>query len=114
MIRKMCKSKIIRARVTDKSLYYQGSLGIAQDILEAADIMKGEHILVANLSNGNRFETYAICEDKGKIVLNGAAARLGEIGDELIILSFGYYDKDEFKDYKMINIQLDEDNNIRV
>lgn len=113
MMRKMCKSKIHTAIITDKNLFYQGSLGLGEDLLKAADIMEGEMILVLNLNNGNRFETYAIAESPGKIVLNGAAARLGEIGDEVIILSWCYLNDLEVQDYNMKNILLDGNNRIK-
>ncbi len=86
----LLKSKIHRAEVTDSSLNYEGSLGIDEDFLRMVDLRPYEKILVGNLANGNRFETYAIPAPAGsrKISLNGATARLGKIGDLLTILAF--------------------------
>ncbi len=86
----LIKSKIHRAEVTDSSLNYEGSLGIDEDFMRRVDLKPYEKILVGNLANGNRFETYAIPAPAGslKISLNGATARLGKIGDLLTIMSF--------------------------
>jgi aspartate 1-decarboxylase len=84
------KSKIHRARVTGGSLNYEGSLGIDRDLMDAAGLVPYERILCGNMANGNRFETYAIPSRRGSgsIVLNGATAHLGGIGDLLTIMSF--------------------------
>jgi len=84
------KSKIHRARVTGGSLDYEGSLGIDRDLLDAVGMFPYERILCSNMANGNRFETYAIPCRRGSrsIVLNGAAAHLGKVGDLLTIMSF--------------------------
>ncbi len=84
------KSKIHRARVTAASLEYEGSLTIASDLMERAGLLPYERILCSNLANGERFETYAIPGGVGSsaIVLNGATALLGNIGDRLTIMSF--------------------------
>ena len=86
----MLKGKIHRAVVTDASLDYAGSLGIDQNFMRQSGILPYERILVGNITNGNRFETYAIpCpEGSGSICLNGAAARLGAIGDLVVIMAF--------------------------
>lgn len=91
MLIKMLKSKIHRVTVTDKHLNYSGSIGIDADLLERCDLRKGECVLVVNVNNGSRHETYVQLAERGsgQIILNGAAARLGEIGDLVIIMGFG-------------------------
>ncbi len=90
MTRKMLKSKIHRAIVTDSNLAYEGSITIDRELLEAADILPFEAVDVWNLSNGNRFETYAIIGEPGSgtICINGAAAHLAAKGDLVIIASW--------------------------
>jgi len=89
-LREFLKSKINNASVTTKQLKYQGSIGIDKDILDQAEILPGEKVQVLNYNNGSRIETYVIEEKKGskKIVLYGPAARCGEVGDKLCILSY--------------------------
>jgi len=110
----MCKSKIHRAKVTEANLYYQGSLTIDSNLLEAADILPYERVQVVNVNNGERFETYAIPGKRGTgiICLNGAAARLGHVNDEIIIITYGTYSPEELKTYKPTVILLDKDNKI--
>lgn len=86
----MLKSKLHQACVTDGNVDYEGSLGIDVELMDAVGLFPYEKILVANLENGNRFETYAIEEAAGsrRIVINGAAAHLGSTGDRIIIMSF--------------------------
>ena len=90
MHRKMLKSKIHRATVTGADLHYEGSITIDQDLLEAADIIPYEAVAVWNVTNGNRFETYAIEGERGSgvICINGAAARLVSPRDLVIVASF--------------------------
>jgi aspartate 1-decarboxylase len=97
MQRVMLKSKIHRARVTDANLDYEGSLTIDQNLLEAAEILPYEQIKVYNVSNGARFDTYAIAgaPGSGAICLNGAAARLGARNDLLIIVTYAGYSEAE-------------------
>ncbi len=91
MLYKILKSKIYPLLVTAKDLYYEGSLGLDKEIVKKAGLFGNESVLVINLSNGERFETYIIpVDEKGACVLNGGAARKGEIGDKLIVLSFVY------------------------
>jgi len=94
-MKKFLKAKIQYAVVTEKSLKYQGSITIDKEIIEKSGIEPYEVVLVVNMNTGARFETYVIEGQKGTgvIGLNGGAARLGEIGDELIIMSFEYTDK---------------------
>ena len=110
----MCKSKIHRAKVTEANLYYEGSLTIDSDLLEAADILPYERVQVVNVNNGERFETYAIAGKRrsGIICLNGAAARLGQVNDEIIIITYGTYSEEEMKSYKPTVILLDKENKI--
>ena len=110
----MCKSKIHRAKITEANLYYEGSLTVDSDLLDAADIMPYERVQVVNINNGERFETYTIPGKRrsGTICLNGAAARLGHVGDEIIIITYGTYNEEELKNYKPSLVLLDKDNHI--
>lgn len=110
----MCKSKIHRARVTQADLYYEGSLTVDSDLLDAADIIPYERVQVCNINNSERFETYVIPGKRrsGIICLNGAAARLGSVGDEIIIITYGTYNEAELKSFKPTVILLDKDNKI--
>lgn len=93
----LLKSKIHRAEVTDLSLHYEGSLAIDRRFMDAVGLRAHERILVGNLTNGERFETYAIAAPAGSatISLNGATARLGQKGDLLTIMSFSEVDEKE-------------------
>jgi aspartate 1-decarboxylase len=110
----VCKSKIHRATVTDSCLDYEGSLTIDAELIEKANLHVYEKILVANINNGNRFETYVISGERGskKICLNGAAANLGKIGDRIIILSFTHIEESEIKNFKPNFITLNKNNEI--
>jgi aspartate 1-decarboxylase len=114
MRRIMCKSKIHRARVTQADLYYEGSLTVDNNLLDASDILPYERVQVCNINNGERFETYTIPGKRGSgtICLNGAAARLGSVGDEIIIISYGTFSEEELKSYIHKVIILDKDNKI--
>jgi aspartate 1-decarboxylase len=93
----MLKAKLHGARVTGADLDYEGSLTIDQDLMDYVRILPYEKILVANLENGNRFETYAIAGKRGAgdICLNGATAHLGKIGDRITIFTFGLVPTEE-------------------
>jgi aspartate 1-decarboxylase len=97
MQRLMLKSKIHRVRVTDANLDYEGSMTIDRNLMDAADIMEYEQIKIYNISNGARFDTYAIAgkSGSGEICLNGAAARMGARGDLVIIVTYGNYEEAE-------------------
>ena len=86
----LLKSKLLRAEVTDRALHYEGSLAIDSALMKQIGLIPNEKILVANIANGERLETYAIEAPKGShtISLNGAAAHKGQIGDLLVIMSF--------------------------
>lgn len=90
MLRTMLKSKIHRATVTDLKLHYQGSITLDAVLLEKADILPGEQVHVLNVNTGARFITYAIKGPRhsGVVMLNGPAARLGQVGDPVIILTY--------------------------
>ncbi|MBN2455226.1 MAG: aspartate 1-decarboxylase [Sedimentisphaerales bacterium] len=115
MFVKILKSKLHRATVTDTKLHYAGSIGIDSTLMEAADILPYELVLVADLNNGNRLETYVVPAeaDSGKIEILGAAARLIKPKDIVIILSFGYYTSQEAEKLKPKIIILDENNKIK-
>ena len=114
MLIEVCKSKIKEAFVTQKDLQYDGSLTISEDIVEKAGLYPGEKVLIINVNNGERMETYVILGERGKgiIGLNGGAARKGEIGDELIILAFAMIDEKEIDTYQMTTVSLKEGNQI--
>ena len=97
MLIKVLKSKIHRAAVTDANINYVGSITIASDLMEGAGLAEYEQVLVANINNGTRHETYVQVGPAGSgvICLNGAAARLASIGDRVIIMGFGLYESDE-------------------
>tara|TARA_B100000614_G_scaffold259494_1_gene284213 strand:+ start:617 stop:1063 length:447 start_codon:yes stop_codon:yes gene_type:complete len=98
----LLKSKLLRAEVTDRALHYEGSLAIDAALMEQIGLVPYEKILVANIANGERLETYAIEAPKGShtISLNGAAAHKGELGDLLVIMSFAQLDEEEAKTWK--------------
>ena len=87
-MRTMLKSKIHRARVTEVNIDYEGSITVDKRLLEEADILPYEQVEVLNINNGARFTTYAIEGESGEICLNGAAARLVDKGDTILILSY--------------------------
>jgi aspartate 1-decarboxylase len=97
MFRKLLKSKIHRATVTRSDLNYEGSIAVDADLLEAADIQPFEAVHVWNVTNGSRLQTYALAVERGTgvICLNGAAARLAQAGDLVIIASFSWIDEKE-------------------
>lgn len=115
MQRIMLKSKIHRAKVTEANLYYEGSLTIDKELMEEANILEYEKVSVVNINNGERFETYVIPGEKGKreICLNGAAARKGAVGDEIIIISYTILDENEVENWKPTLLLVDEYNNIK-
>jgi aspartate 1-decarboxylase len=112
MFRMMAKSKIQLAKMTGKNLNYMGSITIDSKLLELADIFTYEIVMVVNKTTGARFETYVLEGKKGSgvVELNGGAARLGEIGDELIIISNEFVDENKAKKYKPKLVFLDAKN----
>ncbi|HSJ25177.1 MAG TPA: aspartate 1-decarboxylase [Longimicrobiales bacterium] len=115
MKRIMCKSKIHRCTVTDANLAYEGSITVDGTLLDAADILEYEQVHVVNIANGARFETYAMRggNDSGEIVVNGAAARLVQPGDEVIIFSYGSFAQDELEGFQPTFVFVDADNRIK-
>lgn len=112
MQRILLRSKLHKATVTGVELEYVGSLTIDRTLMHAADIAPYEKILVANLENGERFETYAIPAESGsgQIILNGATAHKGSIGDRLIIFTFGVLGEDEVSTHVPTVVILDAHN----
>lgn len=114
MMRLMCKSKIHRATVTGADLNYVGSITIDPVLMEPADLRAYEQVHVVNINNGARFETYVIpgTPDAGEICLNGAAARLVQPGDKVIVISYAQYDEAELAEYRPSFVFVDEENRI--
>ncbi|MCQ9301470.1 aspartate 1-decarboxylase [Staphylococcus hyicus] len=114
MIRTMMHSKIHRARVTESNLNYVGSITIDQDILDAVDILPNEKVAIVNNNNGARFETYVIAGERGsgKICLNGAASRLVEVGDIVIIMTYVQLDDQELATHSPKVAVMNENNEI--
>ena len=114
MQRHMLKSKIHRATVTETDLNYTGSITIDEELMEKADLLENEKVAVLNIDNGARFETYVIGGKRGsgKICLNGAAARLVQAGDKIIILSYVCVDENEVNDFTPLMIHMNERNTI--
>jgi aspartate 1-decarboxylase len=105
----MLKSKIHRATVTDCDLHYVGSITIDPELLEVADIREYEQVAVVDIDNGARFETYTIPGDAGSgdMKLNGAAARLVQRGDTIIVISYASYDQEELENYRPRVVHVD-------
>ena len=97
-------------------LHYEGSLGIDQDLMDEVGIRPWEKILVVNINNGERLETYAIPSPRGskEFLLNGAAARKGSVGDQIIIMSFGEMSESDAESFQPKIIVMDQDNNIEI
>ena len=115
MLRMMLKSKIHRARVTDADLHYEGSISIDEDLMQAANLATNEHVHVWDVTNGNRFETYALAAQSGSgtICINGAAAHLAKKGDIIIITSFGLIEETQHKTHQASIVLVDEKNQIK-
>ncbi len=115
MERIMLKSKIHRATLTGTDLDYEGSIAIDPILLEAADILPNEQVHVLNLNNGARLITYAILGERGAgtMLLNGPAARLGMVGDTVVVLTYANVDDKELVGYKPKIVHVDQENRIR-
>ena len=115
MRRSMCKSKIHRATVTDANLAYEGSITLDPVLMSAADIREFEKVHVVNIANGARFETYVITgvHGSGDVVLNGAAARLVQPGDKVIVMSYADYEEHELDGFQPRLVFVDDHNQIR-
>ena len=114
MIRTMMKSKIHRARVTESNLEYEGSVTIDEGLLEKADIQEYEQVQIYNVTNGDRFTTYAIKggRDSGVICINGAAAHKAKKGDIVIIVTYGQYADAEAAAFEPKRVYVDEKNRV--
>ena len=111
----MLKSKIHGATITDKQLHYKGSITLDKNLLKAADILPGEQVHVLNLNTGDRSVTYAISAraGSGTVVLNGPAARLGEVGDKIIVLSYCQCENNEAGKIKAHIVHVDDKNQMQ-
>jgi aspartate 1-decarboxylase len=114
MLLNMFKSKIHRATVTEANLNYVGSITIDKNLMDATGILPGEKVQIVNNNNGARLETYVIegAADSGIICLNGAAARLVQPGDTVIIIAYCWIDEAEARSFKPRIVFLDEENKI--
>ena len=114
MRRRMMKSKIHRATVTDANLNYVGSITIDTDLMEAADLLEWEQVAIVDIDNGNRFETYVIpgAAGSGAMCLNGAAARLVHPGDRIIVISYADYDQAELEGFEPSIVHVDRSNKV--
>lgn len=108
------KSKIHRAKITQAELHYVGSITIDEDLLDAANMIEGEKVQVVNVNNGARLETYIIKGERGSgmICLNGPAARMAQVGDIVIIISYATMDFEEAKKFEPAVIFPDADNKL--
>jgi aspartate 1-decarboxylase len=108
--RTMMKSKVHRATITGANLEYVGSITLDRTLMELADIREFEQVAVLDIDNGARFETYAMEGGPGDVILNGAAARLVQPGDRVIIITYAVYDEAELALYTPRIVHVDEAN----
>lgn len=109
----MFKSKLHQMKVTEANLMYEGSITIDEELLELANLLPYEKVQVVNITNGSRLETYTIPGERGSRIccLNGAAARLNQVDDRVIIMSYAEMDPEEAKKHKPTVVVVDENNN---
>src|SRR6476620_8958422 len=114
MIIEVLKSKIHRVKVTQSELNYVGSITIDEDLIDAANMIPNEKVQVVNNNNGARFETYIIKGERssGTICLNGSCARLAQIGDIVIIVSYAHMEMEEAKKFEPVLVFPDENNRL--
>lgn len=114
MYRTMMKAKLHRARITEANLNYVGSITIDEDLLDAVDMLPNEKVQIVNNNNGARFETYIIPGERGSgvICVNGAAARLVQEGDVIIIISYALVSEEELKNFSPKVAIINEENKI--
>jgi len=114
MVIQVLKSKIHRVKVTQAELNYVGSITIDEDLIEAANIIPNEKVQIVNNNNGARFETYVIKGERGSgiVCLNGSCARLAQVGDIIIIMSYGSLPMDEARKYEPILVFPDDNNRL--
>jgi aspartate 1-decarboxylase len=110
MRRRMMKSKIHRATVSDANLHYVGSITLDTELMALADIREWEQVAVVDIDNGARFDTYAINGGRGDVCLNGAAARLVHPGDRIIVITYADYEDAELEDYQPRIVHVDTAN----
>lgn len=108
----MFKSKLHQMKVTEANLMYEGSITIDEDLLDMANILPYEKVSVVNITNGARLETYTIPGERGSRIccMNGAAARLTQVNDRIIVISFAQMDPEEAKNHKPTVVIVDENN----
>ena len=111
MLRTMMKSKIHRATVTGADVDYVGSITLDPELMRRADLHEFEQVHVLDIDNGARFETYAMAGGPGDVVLNGAAARLVQPGDKVIVITYAQYDEAELSTYEPQIVHVDAHNN---
>ena len=113
MQRILMKSKIHRATVTRADLDYEGSLSLGPELMHAADIVVGEQVHVVNVSNGSRAVTYAIEGEAGEVALNGAMARIGSVGDVVIVITYASVEDAEITSFVPAVVPVGAGNGIR-
>lgn len=108
----MFKSKLHQMKVTEANLMYEGSITIDEDLLDMANILPYEKVSVVNITNGSRLETYTIPGERGSRIccMNGAAARLTQVNDRIIVISFAQMEPEEAKNHKPTVVVVDENN----
>ena len=114
MKRCMLRSKIHMATVTESNIAYEGSITIDEAILKEAGMLPYEQVMISNVNNGERFETYIIAgkTNSGEICLNGPTARKGVVGDKVIIFCYNYFDDSEIKDFKPKIVHVNAKNRV--
>ncbi len=114
MYKILLKSKIHRVKITDANLEYEGSISIDEELMDKANILPYEKVNIWDINNGKRFETYAIPSTKhsGDIIVNGAASRMVQVNDIIIIATFGLYDEKELNGFKPTLVYVDGKNHI--
>jgi len=114
MLRCMLRAKIHMATITESNIAYEGSITIDEAILKNAGMLPYEQVMISNVNNGERFETYIIPGKKnsGKICLNGPTARKGVVGDKIIIFCYGYFEESEIQDFNPQIVHVDAKNRI--
>jgi aspartate 1-decarboxylase len=110
MQRTMMKSKVHRATVTGANVDYVGSITLDRELMELADLREFEQVAVLDIDNGARLETYVMEGGPGDVILNGAAARLVQPGDRVILISYAVYDESELATYAPKIVHVDDDN----
>ncbi|HXX58030.1 MAG TPA: aspartate 1-decarboxylase [Thermodesulfovibrionales bacterium] len=114
MLRCVLRAKLHMATVTDSNLAYEGSITIDSDLLQESGILPFEQVMVSNLNNGERFETYVMPgkAKSGEICLNGPTARKGVVGDKVIIFCYSYFASEDLTDFRPTIIRLDQNNRV--